>query len=116
MQFSKEEQLEIGKKIYDGTMTRYEVAEAYGISDDTARDYMRMYRDSNGLAPKQSGGCSYDYACGAPQRKSSPSLSDYEAMTKEELIRELIKARINEARLKKGYAVKGDGPEKEYIV
>lgn len=30
-------------------------------------------------------------------------------MSKEELIRELIKARINEARLKKGYEVKGDG-------
>ena len=30
-------------------------------------------------------------------------------MTKEELIRELLKARIAEARLKKGYAVKGDG-------
>ena len=30
-------------------------------------------------------------------------------MTKEELIRELVKARITEARLKKGYEVKGDG-------
>ena len=101
MKFSKEERLEIGKKIYDGTMTRYEAAEAYGISDDAARDYMRMYRDSNGLAPKRSGRCSYDYACGAPQRKSSPSLSDYEAMTKEELIRELIKARIKRSKVKK---------------
>ena len=30
-------------------------------------------------------------------------------MSKEELIHELIMARINEARLKKGYEVKGDG-------
>ena len=45
MKFSREERLETGKKIYDGTKTRYEAAEAYGISDDTARDYMRMYRD-----------------------------------------------------------------------
>ena len=30
-------------------------------------------------------------------------------MTKEELIQELVKARITEARLKKGYEVKGDG-------
>jgi len=29
-------------------------------------------------------------------------------MTKEELIQELIKAKITEARLKKGYEVKGD--------
>ena len=30
-------------------------------------------------------------------------------MTKEELIQALVKARIAEARLKKGYEVKGDG-------
>ena len=32
-----------------------------------------------------------------------------EAMSKEELLQELVKARIAEARLKKGYEVKGDG-------
>ena len=36
-------------------------------------------------------------------------------MTKEELIQELVKARINEARLKKGYEVKGVGAEKVFI-
>ena len=30
-------------------------------------------------------------------------------MSKDELLQELIKARIAEARLKKGYEVKGDG-------
>ena len=36
-------------------------------------------------------------------------LEDYETMTREELIQELVRARIAEARLKKGYEVKGDG-------
>ncbi len=36
-------------------------------------------------------------------------MEDLEAMTKEELIQELVKARITEAQLKKGYEVKGDG-------
>ena len=36
-------------------------------------------------------------------------------MTKEELIQELVRSRIREARLKKGYEVKGDGPEKVFI-
>ena len=36
-------------------------------------------------------------------------LEDLESMTKEQLIQELVKARIAEARLKKGYEVKGDG-------
>lgn len=35
-------------------------------------------------------------------------------MTKEELIHALIKARINESRLKKGYEVKGDGSIIQY--
>ena len=36
-------------------------------------------------------------------------------MTKEELILELVKARIAEARLKKGYEVRGAGADKEFI-
>ena len=43
-------------------------------------------------------------------------MADYESMTREELIQELVLAKINEARAKKGYEVKGGGVEKEYIV
>ena len=114
MRYTKEERLEIGRKVYEGTMSRYEAAEAYGISDDTSRDYMRMYRDSNSLPPKSSGnntGC-YVYK----PSESQPDISDYESMTKKELIIELIKAKVAEARLKKGYEVKGDGRTKEYIL
>ena len=39
----------------------------------------------------------------------------HEAMTKEELIQELMEARIREERLKKGYMVKGVGAEKEFV-
>ena len=46
----------------------------------------------------------------APSFKKAPAeLDELKAMTKEELIQELIKAKITEARLKKGYEVKGDG-------
>ena len=69
MKYTKEERLDIGRRIYDGEIGRYEAAEQYGINDQTARSYM----------------------------------------TKEQLIQELVKARITEARLKKGYEVKGDG-------
>ena len=58
---------------------------------------MRMYRDANQLPPKQgrSGIC-------APSFKKTPAeLDELKAMTKEELIQELIKAKITEARLKK---------------
>lgn len=42
-------------------------------------------------------------------------MNELESMTKDELIRELIKVRINESRLKKGYQVKEDGVNKKYI-
>lgn len=41
-------------------------------------------------------------------------MAEYESMTREELIQELVLAKINEARAKKGYEVKGVGAEKEY--
>ena len=44
-----------------------------------------------------------------------PSLKEYESMPKEDPIDALAMARINEARLKKGYSVKGSGVEKEYL-
>ena len=52
MKYTKEERLEIGRQVYEGQFTRYQAAEKYGISDQTARDYMRMYRDTNSL-PQQ---------------------------------------------------------------
>ena len=105
MKYTKEERLEIGRRIYDGEISRYDAAEQYDISDQTARDYMRMYRDINQLPPKHG----KRSIAGFTPSKSPAETEDLESMTKEELIRELIKARITEARLKKGYEVKGDG-------
>ena len=105
MKYTKEERLEIGRRIYDGEISRYDAAEQYNISDQTARDYMRMYRDVNQLPPKHG---KRSIAVLTPS-KAPADIEDLESMTKEELIRELIKARITEARLKKGYEVKGDG-------
>ena len=46
----------------------------------------------------------------APSFQTCPAeMEELESMTKEQLIQELVKARITEARLKKGYEVKGDG-------
>lgn len=108
VKYTKQEKLDIGRRIYDSEITRYQAAELYKICEGTARTYMRMYRDANNLPAKN---CKQQ-KCNII-RPDSPALSantdDYQSMTKEELIRELLKARIAEARLKKGYAVKGDG-------
>ncbi len=106
MKYTREERLDIGRRIYEGELSRYQAAEAYGVSETTARDYMRLYRDTNHLPAKQSTKAFIK----APALQSAPvNMEELEAMTKEQLIYELMKARIAEARLKKGYEVKGDG-------
>ena len=49
MKYRLEERLDIGCRIYNGEISRYQAAEEYGISDQTARDYMRLYRSFEGL-------------------------------------------------------------------
>ena len=114
MKYTKEQRLDIGRRIYDGEITKFEAAEEYGINDQTARDYMRLYRDANNLPPKRAPRSHL----GIARAKSKPTpigMEDLESMTREELIDALIMARINEARIKKGYMVEGVGAEKKYI-
>ena len=113
MKYTKEQRLDIGRQIYEGELSRYEAAEKFDISDQTARDYMKLYRDVNNLPPKKSGR-NFTITAKSEQTASS-GLDDLEAMSKEEHIEEIVKARINEARLKKGYEVKGDGSAIRYV-
>ena len=106
VKYTQEERLDIGRRIYEGEMTRYQAAEVYGINDQTARNYMRMYRDANQLPAKRGKKATVK----APSFQNAPAnMDELESMSKEQLIQELVKARIAEARLKKGYEVKGDG-------
>ena len=100
MGYSREERLDIGKQIYNNEISKSDAAIKYSIGEGTARDYMRLYRDVNGLPPKNRIQKDEDTVkiC---IHSSGPDLSEYESMTKEELIKELLKLRINEARLKK---------------
>ena len=89
MKYTKEERLDIGRRIYTGEMSRYEASEKYDININTARDYMRLYRDTHDLPAKR--GTPKNYAVGQTAA-SAASLEELESMSKEELIRELIKA------------------------
>lgn len=111
MKYTLEQRLDIGRRIYEGEITRFQAAQEYDINDNTARNYMWLYRDTNNLPPKKGGEKN-----STAKAKSSPAievkrpnLEEYESMTKEELIQALVQARITETRLKKGYEVKGDG-------
>lgn len=106
MKYTKEERLDIGRQVYDGEISKFQAAELYGISFNTARDYMRFYRDTNNLPARKKVSLASQSTC---VRTEPAEMEELESMTKEELIREVMRARIREARLKKGYEVKGDG-------
>lgn len=53
MKYRVEERLDIGRQIYNGEMTYQDAADLYGINKHTAKRYLWLYRDTNGLAPKK---------------------------------------------------------------
>lgn len=109
MKYTKEQRLDIGRRIYDGEIDYSQAAEEYSINYYTARDYMRLYRDTYQL-PKRSAATHTCKSVSIPSAANNhANLQEYQDMSKEELIQALIQARITETRLKKGYEVKGDG-------
>ena len=93
-----------------------EAAEKYGISKSLAAKYATDYRRENGLPVRTSTPPTPETkAIMLKSSNDSFHLEDYQSMTKDQLIEELIKSKINEARAKKGYEVKGDGQNKEFI-
>ena len=115
MKYTKQERLNIGRRLYTGEMTRAEAQRLYDIDYGTCRRYMRYYRDENNLPPKKQHEVA-ETLTKFEETKIPTGIEDYESMTREELIRELVKTKVSEARLKKGYTVKGAGAEKEYIL
>ena len=111
MKYTKEQRLDIGRRIYNGEITKFQAAKEYDINENTARSYMWLYRDINHLPPKKSERIKSTNKTNAslPVEVQKQNLEEYKSMTKDELIQALVQARITEARLKKGYEVKGDG-------
>ena len=111
MKYTKAQRLDIGKKIYTREITVAQASEIYEVNIYTARDYMRLFRDINDLPPLDS-----DSEISNSTLKSKHStLDELGRMSKQSLIAEVIKARIEAERAKKGYEVKGGGPTKEFI-
>ena len=108
-QFTDSERLAIGKEIYDGLLTIPEAAKKYGTNYNVARTCLRKYRRQGKLPPKRGG----SHVAAKP--RIAPGMDELSSMDKEQLIDEVIKARAEAERAKKGYTVKGGGAEKEFI-
>ena len=111
MRYTKEERLTIGREIYTHELTLSQAADKYQINPYTARDYMREYRDINSLGPMDDGKEELKIL----RQKKRLKYSDLNNLNKDQLIDEVIKARIEAERAKKGYLVKGDGQDKEFV-
>ena len=117
MKYSHEERIEIGRDVYTSGMSCADAMAKYNLSHGSIERYVSMYKTANGIkgtrslsnenpAPKQ--------LPKVRQTSSDYDIEAYMALSKEELIDELIRAKVNEARAKKGYEVKGDGANREY--
>ena len=114
MKYTKEQRMEIGRQIFNHEISRADAQIKYGVAGSCIDRYIREYKIANGIPTQQ-----------RLDRPDAPVLMKkdllpldieaYKAMSKEELIDELIRAKVNEARAKKGYEVKGDGAGKEFI-
>jgi len=112
MKYSKEQRLDIGRQLYTGKLAKADAVEKYGISYASAKSYVTQYKRATGIPVKQNRSISASNLTALPDA----DLELYQSMSKEELIAELILAKANELRAKKGYEVKGDGHKKEFII
>lgn len=120
MKYTREERIDIGRRVYSREMTHREAREKYGLGKNSVIRYVDLYKEENAIpsrssaihpaAPKSASAVKI-----LSSGQSEIDLEAYMAMSKEELINELILAKANELRAKKGYEVKGVGANKEFI-
>ena len=105
MKYSKDERIDIGRQVVTHELSRKEAMLKYSIGDTCMDNYIHLYKESAGIPtnqriPVQKGSESIRIASSNP---ALPDIDTYMAMSKEELINELIRAKANELRAKKGY-------------
>ena len=115
MHNTREQNLDIARRFTNGEITRKEAQAMIGGGRNSvyywAKEYKRSIGDTS-VPPKQ-------YQPGQTIKDevaNEDEISRLSSLSKEELIDEVIKAKVGEARAKKGYEVKGGGANKEYVI
>lgn len=103
MKHTKEERLEVDRKIYESGLSNLKAGEVFGISEESARRYRISYEASQGIEhnPGKSQKQGIHPTALITHVEASNAFDDSASMAKDELIEELMKARIRETRLKK---------------
>ena len=108
MQYTKEEKLDIARRVVQHELTYSSAAEQYSVSMPTIYLWIKEYKRVNNIVIDGRS----DFSPNFSREKDMETLN---SMSKEQLIDEVIRARIGEERAKKGYEVKGGGQSKEYV-
>ena len=123
MKYSKEQRIDIGRQVYTHELSRLEASQKYEVSDSSLDVYVSLYKLVSGIQTQNTRVAIRNKTDKTDKNEPKPredtsetwDIETYRAMSKEELINELIRAKVNEARAKKGYEVRGDGANKEFI-
>ena len=123
MKYSKEQRIDIGRQVYTHELSRLEASQKNEVSDSSLDVYVSLYKLVSGIQTQNTRVAIRNKTDKTDRNEPKPredtsetwDIETYRAMSKEELINELIRAKVNEARAKKGYEVRGDGTNKEFI-
>lgn len=114
MKYTKEQRIEIGRQVYTQELSHNDAMKKYGIVSSCMDNYVRLFKIENSIPTR----CQDPNPISAKLLSTQPSYQDiemYKSMSNEELINELILAKANELRAKKGYEVKGVGANKAFV-
>lgn len=95
MWYTGNEKLDIGRRVYAHEISKEEACKEYNISITTVVNYVKLYLNAHNIP-----------AIPEVMNTKGVEIPNYQEMTKNELITELMKKDIEIARTKKGYNVK----------
>ncbi len=82
IKYTKEERMEIARRVYDGEITTAAAAVHYELNPSSVKGHLQLYSGVNGLPPKRK----HNSRPANIVKQKGPSLKEYGAMSREELI------------------------------
>ena len=111
MHNTRSENLDIARRYVNGELTPTEAQKMLGVTRNGIYYWANEYRRSTGetvpTKPRNS--------AIREEVADTDELNRLSSLSREQLIDEVIRAKVGEARAKKGYEVKGDGASREYV-
>lgn len=115
MHNTRQKNLDIAKKYLEGELSPNEARELIGCKHTGLYYWANEYKRSIGEPTPRKQYQPNNKQIIKDEVANEDEISRLSSLSREELIDEVIKAKVGEARAKKGYEVKGGGENKEYV-